>query len=434
MLTRRLIYLSVVGLIYLAACGTKINLPNGDNVVPVSTRDMVEDLSEQEGGQGANIAPAQGASSTSQGLDHDFNQEFSQGECDERGPLSLSAAPAIPEELSYIFPMGLMYGAHVTPVDHQYYYWDDVDAALQDYKVYSPADGYAVQVGYMDIDYRLILEFSCELYSIFIHLEQLAGPLADLDGKVPNGTTQYMRIPIKAGDLIAYDGGTFGFDFSLHDEQITLPGFLVPESYRIEPWKVHTVDPYDYFEEPIRNALLTKNLRQVEPLGGKIDHDIQGRMVGNWFVVGTNGYAGSSEVGGLVKPDQQIGYWNTHLSIAFDPIDPNGVIVSIGLYDGRSAQFLVKDADPRPEETAVETGLVKYELIDWNYMHSSSGEPWGGLAREMATDIIVAPGVGVQGVVLLQMVADENLKMEAFPGMFAADVDGFTQAARLYER
>ncbi|MEE9513082.1 MAG: hypothetical protein V3V46_03305, partial [Anaerolineales bacterium] len=272
------------------------------------------------------------------------------------------------------------------------------------------------------------------LYSIFIHLEQLAGPLADLDGKVPNGTTQYMRIPIKAGDLIAYDGGTFGFDFSLHDEQITLPGFLVPESYRIEPWKVHTVDPYDYFEEPIRNALLTKNLRQVEPLGGKIDHDIQGRMVGNWFVVGTNGYAGSSEVGGLVKPDQQIGYWNTHLSIAFDPIDPNGVIVSIGLYDGRSAQFLVKDADPRPEETAVETGLVKYELIDWNYMHSSSGEPWGGLAREMATDIIVAPGVGVQGVVLLQMVADENLKMEAFPGMLAADVDGFTQAARLYER
>jgi hypothetical protein len=32
------------------------------------------------------------------------------------------------------------------------------------------------------------------------------------------------------------------------------------------------------------------------------------------------------------------------------------------------------------------------------------------------------------------MVADEHLKMEAFPRMLAADVDGFTQAARLYER
>ncbi|MFC1944114.1 hypothetical protein ACFLX5_01230 [Chloroflexota bacterium] len=53
---------------------------------------------------------------------------------------------------------------------------------------------------------------------------------------------------------------------------------------------------------------MTKNIRQVEPPGGKIDHDVYGRLIGNWFVKGTNGYQGISSTEEPIKPDQQIGY------------------------------------------------------------------------------------------------------------------------------
>jgi hypothetical protein len=420
------LFATVAVALLLTACRS----PEDRNIPPTAKSTNIITDSNRDG---LDSQPESG-DSLEQMSEGDIEQEFSQGECEGDGPVRLTYAPSSPEDLAYIFPMGFMFGAHVTPVDHQYYYWDNVDAALEDYAVYSPADGYATQVQFMDIDYRLVLEFTCEVYSIFIHLEKLAGPLAELDGQVPNGQSKSVRIPVKAGELIAYDGGTFGFDFSVHDAGVILPGFINPQSYVAELWKIHTVDPYDYFDEPVRSELLAKNIRQAEPLGGKIDHDIPGRLIGNWFVEDTNGYAGISDEKGLVQPDQQIGYWNTHLSIAPDPIDPSAVIVSMGLYDGGTAQFLVKDAIPRPEDVSAQSGLVKYELIDWHYVHAATGEPWGGMNREMATDIIVAQGVGIRGVVLFQMVDDDHLKMEAFPEMGAGEVRGFTDEAMIYER
>ncbi len=49
------------------------------------------------------------------------------------------------------------------------------------------------------------------------------------------------------------------------------------------------MDPFAYFEEPLRTHLLEKNLRAAEPRGGRVDFDIDGRLVGNWFLEGTKG-------------------------------------------------------------------------------------------------------------------------------------------------
>lgn len=38
------------------------------------------------------------------------------------------------------------------------------------------------------------------------------------------------------------------------------------------------------------------------------------------------------------------------------------------------------------------------------------------------------------GVVLFQLLDDRTLKVETFPGKTAAQVDGFTESALLYER
>ena len=364
-----------------------------------------------------------------------LSQYFTRGQCQGSGDVRFTAAPADPADLSHIFPLGLMTGAHVTPVDHQYYYWAGLDVPLDTYSVHSPADGVVVQVDFMRDDYRLVIEHSCDVFTIWIHLEELAGPLAHLNGTLSSNRSVFERIPVSVGELIAYDGGTAGFDFSVHDDRIILSGFFDPTSYIVEPWKVHTVDPYDYFDEPVRSRLLTKNVRQVEPLGGKIDHDTPGTLMGNWFVENTNGYAGNSDITGTVAPDQQVGYWSTHLAVAPDPIDPSAVFVSLGSYDGRTAQYAIGDPNPHPRMVSVESGLVKYELVGSQYIIQSTDEPWFGITRTAAPDIFVRVyPQHVEGTVLFQLLDDNRLKAEVFPGLTVDQVNGFTEKAKIYER
>ncbi len=364
----------------------------------------------------------------------DLSRLFSGGQCEGVGPVRLDAAPANPDQLAHIFHLGLMSGSHVTPVDHQYYYWNDLNVALERYPIYSPGDGYVVNIQFLENDYIVFIEHSCAVYTEFIHLEKLVGPLAEFEGQVSWGKPLYIRVLVRAGEIIAYDGGTNGFDFSVFDADVTLPGFINPASYQAEPWKIHTVDPYDYFDEPVRGQLLAKNVRQVEPLGGKIDHDIPGRLIGNWFVEGTNGYAGISNPSQPIKPDQQLGYWNTHLAIAPDPIDPSAVIISLGLFEGQTAQLAVVDPYPLPEDVTVETGLVKYILADWMYVHSTNGEQWFGVTRQAASDIAVQLGMQIRGTVLFQLLDDDHLMMETFPGIDQVEGLEFSEAAIIYER
>ena len=356
----------------------------------------------------------------------DLSQFFSRGECIERPDVRFTAAPADPDDLSHIYPLGQMTGSHVTPTDHQYYYWASLDAPLERYSIHSPADGVIVGIGYQPPDYRIVIEHSCNVYTIWTHLERLAGPMERLHGTISSGRPHYERIPVTAGEIIGFDGGTAGFDFSVHDARVILPGFVRPETYAAEPWKVHTVDSYDVFDEPVRSRLLAKNVRQVEPLGGKIDHDVPGRLIGNWFAEGTDGYAGAAGPGG---------YWSTHLAIAPDPIDPRAIIVSMPSFGGHREQVAIGDLDPHPADVSVATGLVKYELVGWAYVRESTGEHWGASTWAAYDDIVVEVYTQhVDGTVLFQLLADHRLKFEAFPGLRASAVSGFTSGARIYAR
>ena len=106
----------------------------------------------------------------------------------------------------------------------------------------------------------------------------------------------------------------------------------MPEHYEAEAWKIHTDDMFAYFVEPIKSQLMAKNIRQKEPRAGKIDYDVDGKLVGNWFVENSGGYKG----GGFGER-----YWSTHLAFVYDgqykKIYVNGVSYgSIPLY---SANF-----------------------------------------------------------------------------------------------
>ncbi|MFQ5523459.1 MAG: hypothetical protein ACE5F5_07760 [Acidimicrobiia bacterium] len=194
----------------------------------------------------------------------------------------------------------------------------------------------------------------------------------------------------------------------------------MPEHYRQEPWKIHVPDTLQYFTESIRQAMIAKSPRVEEPFAGRFAYDIDGRLRGNWFQEGTGGYGGSD-------PER---YWSGHLSVTYDLFDPSQIVVSIGTLDGASAQFGVRGNAPDPAEVSVASGMVVYELVDYDYY--AGGERWDRVS--LVKGIRAVNYDQVRGVVIFQLLDDRRLMVETFPNKTAAEVDGFTEAALIYER
>lgn len=346
--------------------------------------------------------------------------------CEGTGSRMLGASPIALEDLQKILPMGIMSSVHITPTDHQYWHTvgyfgpSDDKTNLDRFKVYAPADGYIVDIEFHE-DHRVVIEHSCNFYTIFIHVDKLADKVLSSikkeDGDIK--THVWPRIPVKEGEVI----GTIGIgklDFSVIDEGVNLQGFADAEKYKDEPWKIHTVDTFDYYDEPLKSRLLEKNVRNAEPLGGKIDYDIDGRLIGNWFKENTKGYKGLGNWN----------YWTSHLSIVYDAFDTSHIEVSIGDFDGEGRQYGVKGNAPKPEDVGTETGIVKYELVPYDYY--TNNKKWDGI--EFAKGVEARNTDDVRGVALFQLTGDRKLKAEFFPNKKGSEVNGFTGNALIYER
>jgi hypothetical protein len=336
------------------------------------------------------------------------------------------------EDIGAIVPMGLMVDSHVTPVDHIYFEPLVFRSTPYQYGVFAPADGWVVSVGVRNNhvseaggvlevpQYRMVIEYSCHLYTIYDLITRLAPEIEAQMGTNPGYTV--MRVPVRAGQEVGRIGGQT-LDMNVVDLDVQVGGFAAPEHYVREPWKIHSVDPFDYFVEPLRSQLLALNPRQASPRGGRIGYDVPGRLVGNWFAEGTNGYAGAD-------PTR---YWAGHLSIVYDLYDPSQVRVSIGTFEGRSRQFGVRGNGPDPALVDASSGLVVYELVEWEYLVAGTSERWDRLSPQ-PSGIAAQNGEQVAGVLLAQVQADGTLLVEALPGVSAAQVSGFSSAAQRYER
>ena len=348
--------------------------------------------------------------------------------CEGKGLRMLGASPLALDDLQKILPMGMMSSVHITPTDHQYWHTLNFNGPSEDtintdrFKIHAPADGFVVEIGkvFDQENYRIIIEHSCNFYTIFIHIDKLAEKLLK-EMKNPDGSLklqEWPRIPVKEGEVI----GSIGigkFDFSVVDESVTLQGFANPKTYEAEVWKIHTADTFDYYSEPLRSKLLAKNVKASEPFGGKIDYDIPGKLIGSWFRENTNGYKGLGNEN----------YWTSHLSIAYDILDPNQIVVSIGDFDGEGRQYGVKGNAPKPQDITAETGIVKYELVPYDYY--SGNTKWDGI--KFTRDITAKNTNEVRGVALFQLI-DGKLKAEFFPNKSGSKVNGFTRKEIMYER
>ncbi len=362
------------------------------------------------------------------------NQEEKQNypkNCNGKGTINFTSPPRRIEDIELIEPMGLVITSHVTPIDHQYYYpknWKP-DVTKEDLKdVLAPADGIITSIQkmpeYFSVknkelkDYRLEIRHTCTFYTIYIHIYQLSEKIEQILGEIKPSENKQVNIPVKAGEII---GRANALDFSAHNDEIILTGFINKKSYDGEPWKIHTVDPFDYFIEPVKIELLKKNIRTAKPLGGKIDYDIDGKLIGNWFKENTNGYRG------IKQPD----YWITHFSIIPDALDPEHIIISLGEFNGKPEQFGIKNNSPNPLSIDKNSGMIKYELVQYNYK-DITGKYWD---RKSYVNVLKAENYEeVYGVILLKVLENNKLKLEIFPDKKENQINEFTEKAMIYER
>ncbi len=355
-------------------------------------------------------------------------QLLSGGKCEGEGSVQLGALPMDEEDFSSLVPYGLMIDAHVTPIDHMYFEPASRDSAIDAYNVYAPADGVITEIqrrdrsgdgGEVKEEFRLVITYTCTFFSYYDLITVLDPEILKEASELETSDYARTEISVNEGQLIGKIGKQT-LDFAVWDTTKPLTGFVVPEHYESEPWKIYTVNPFGYFADDVKEILLAKSLRTVEPIEGKIDYDIDGKLVGNWFEDGTNGYAGSNR-------DK---YWEGHMSIVYDHIDPTAIIISIGNFDGQSRQMAVRGNEPDPAEVSKDTGLVKYELINFQYVRSD-GQPIEG---EFEPNMKVIEGQELFGTVVFQLIETRKLKMEVFPGKTAAEVLAFTADAKIYER
>lgn len=334
----------------------------------------------------------------------------------------LTNAPMRQEDYTLIIPYGLMVGGHVTPIDHQYFNPADYNSGPDAYPVYAMADALLVDISsrasqFGTDEYRLVFSLSCKLFYYYDLVTKLAPDiLAEF-----NAHGHQVEIPITAGQQIGTIGGQT-LDFAVWDMDKTLDGFIVPEHYNGESWKIHTVDPLNYYTDELKNTLLAKYIRTQEPRSGKIDYDTDGTLQGSWFREDALGYTDYQ------GPEN---YWLTHASFSPDHIDPTGFVISLGDFNGEAKQFAAIGNSPLPKDVTSDTGVVKYSLTQLNYK-TPGGSYWD--RSSLVTPITFEAGHDPQGCTLVQLTNMRALKLESFPNQSCNSVSGFTDNAKLYER
>jgi hypothetical protein len=359
--------------------------------------------------------------------------ELAGSNCSESGPVTLTVSPMKAEDISSIIPYGWMVNQHVTPIDHQYFTPINWDSPRDSYEGRAPADGYITQIQHRTSDYsnfthgqatdeyRIVIEYTCTFLSYFDLITSLS---PDIQSQLGTQQNANVHIPIKAGQVIGKIGGQT-LDFAVWDTTKTLSGFLVPEHYSGEPWKIHTADPLDYASPELKAFMLSFNPRKTQPVSGKIDYDIDGTLAGNWFLKGQGGYTGQD-------PNNRDG-WRGQFAFAPNNYDPTLWEISSGAWGENGDQFTINPIQPKPDSVGVANGLVKYELYKVQLLAD------GKLIHDERTingkqNITAIAGEQSMGCMLVKLTAQREMQAEGFPGQSCKNLNSFDDNAKIYER
>lgn len=174
----------------------------------------------------------------------------------------------------------------------------------------------------------------------------------------------------------------------------------------------HGVCPLDYFDKSLTVEVYNKVYRIAEPRGGEFDFDKPGKLVGNWFLEGTNGWSGSE------------GYKN-YLAFAYDALDPRYLSIDLGVNTFYAGGVLTRvRSGPDFKYVDVASGEVIYKLQciqeGIERLHEIEPNRW------------FLPEPNINYTLLVKMINDEKIQIEVFDG----DVSNpsFTSNSKYYTR
>jgi len=305
----------------------------------------------------------------------------------------LESCPLNLAEIRSIIPLGNLNprGGHVFPTDHIYLNY----GRREGLPVRAVTSGRVFAVrGQIGNDFKIEIQVS-ERFSYYIaHVLPVKG--------LGIGST------VKSGDIIGYTSCRSLLDLGCVDREVTLKGFANHDRYPGST--VHCVSPLKLYDDPLRRQLYSKVLRESTDKDGRIDYDIAGRLVGNWFLEGVS-VAESSRGSPAI--------WAKQLAFACDVYEPNARCVSIGGTVAPAGLYWLSAGSPDPAEINVKSGSVKLILTDQRPQDADS-------SHRKPTSAV--------GVLLVQMLTPSRVKVEFFSNKNEEEKIGFTESARIYER
>lgn len=207
---------------------------------------------------------------------------------------------------------------------------------------------------------------------------------------------------VNAGDTIATTTGRCpSIDLGVFDLDVTNSGLVNTTRYGMS--SLHAASPYKYFSEPLRTWMYN-HVRMMEGVpankDGRVDWGIRGRLVGDWFHASLAGES-ANVIGGPAG-------WTKSLSFAYDWYDNTQRRISIGGSIAPAGVVRVAPTDPAFGDVQVTSGVVTYQTTK-------------------------TMGSITDGWLLVQMTAEDRLRVQYFPGATARPL-AFTAAAHDYVR
>ena len=351
-----------------------------------------------------------------------------EGKCEGTGTVMFANSPMKIEDIHSLTPYGQIVGGHVTPIDHMYFNPKDRSLGRDAYEVRAIQDAYIFNISVREVgaesqerqepDFRLDMVHTCTFGSYFDLVTSLSPELEAIWNK-----GNFSGTSVKAGQLLGYVGAQT-LDFGVYNYAEPLD-FINPEAYQREPWKIYTHDPFPYFPLEIRDKLLNKMIRKVEPRIGRINYDVDSTLSGNWFEVGTDFYSGVD----------QSKYWDGHFSLSLHPIDPSFWQIGIGSLNTEENNFIIQGS-PDPLAVTVEHGKQIYELFMGNtYIVNDPDKKWWEAPYDENDIYGVRLDRESQGsYIMLELLETRLLQLEVFTNIDKDSIITFTEKSRLYER
>jgi hypothetical protein len=299
-------------------------------------------------------------------------------------------SPIDVEKIEWLEPLGCMNPPeHTIPVGHVYFYFNFSTTAHQydssyNLPVYAPASGiinWLLMTGGPDNDTKIMVKVNSSFTYYLDHIILTPGL------KVGSAIT--------AGQIIGKTGFAYAIDLGVVNKNITRDGFYNQARYGQE--FLNSDSPYKYYQEPLKSKLYSLVKRISNDKDGKIDYDVKGRLIGNWYHESVK-----------IEESDSPSAWVKELAFVPDSYNPAQLVISSGGYSGISGKFKPRVSDPDPANVNVNSGKVIYNLngfFDAEYY----------------------------GVLLVQVLDDVKIKIEFFPGKQGNNLD-FDSKALIYTR